>query len=95
MFILMREKIIVGNPLCGSDCQLSVALSPISGSLTMPDSNNYALDVVGILHRLLVCKIAAHKHSVQSVDSSEQMSAVYVQIVSFLVGFFKIRLQRY
>ena len=67
----------------------------LSLALTMPDSNNYALDVVGILHRLLVCKIAAHKHPVQSVDSSERMSAVYVQIVSFLVGFFKIRLQRY
>jgi hypothetical protein len=32
MFILMREKRIVENPLCGSDYQLSVALSPISGS---------------------------------------------------------------
>ncbi len=78
MFILMREKIIVGNPLCGSDCQLSITLSSISGSFMMPDSNNNALDVVGILHLLLVHKIDAHKHSVQSVESSERMSAVYV-----------------
>ena len=32
------------------------------------------------LHRLLVHKIDAHKHSVQSVESSERMPAVYVQI---------------
>ena len=55
----------------------------------MPDRNNYARIDVGILYRLrtVMYQMCVHNYSVQSVDSSERMIVVYVQTVSFRIGF--------
>lgn len=53
------------------------------------DRNNYARIDVGILYRLgtVMYQTCVHNYSVQSVDSSERMIVVYVQTVSFRIGF--------
>ena len=70
----------------------------------MPDRNNYARIDVGILYRLcmVMYQTDVHNYSVQSVDSSERTIVVYVQIVSFHIGFLNVlidflpnRAQRY
>ena len=70
----------------------------------VPDRNNYARIDVGILHRLcmVMYQTDVHNYSVQSVDSSERTIVVYVQIVSFRIGFLNVlidflpnRVQRY
>jgi hypothetical protein len=55
----------------------------------MPDRNNYARIDVGILYRLymVMYQMSVHNYYVQSVDSSERTIVMYVQTVSFRIGF--------
>ena len=55
----------------------------------MPDRNNYACIDVGILYRLymVMYQMCVHNYSVQSVDSFERTIVMYVQTVSFRIGF--------
>ena len=81
-------KKIVGNSRYGlSNYQLILLVT--YGILMMPDRNNYARIDVGILYRLrtVMYQMCVHNYSVQSVDSSERTIVVYVQIVSFRIGF--------
>jgi len=55
----------------------------------MSDRNNYVRIDVEILYRqgMAMYQMGVHDKSVQSVDSSERTIVMYVQTVSFRIGF--------